>query len=187
MPSTRTLGRAVLRGTPGAPQRVPIRRCFGWGLACRRCRHRRGELLPRLFTLAGRCARCSRHVDVTLGGMFSVPLSVAAGLAACSARPLAGTLPCEVRTFLQPWPQPAAASDRLARFRRHCTMRRLSASALPARGARPSLCGRAAPVRAASQHNQPKLLSCTLLPISLPPALPARLAHRARLRHRPCC
>jgi len=24
------------------PDRVPIRCCSGWGLACRRCRHRRG-------------------------------------------------------------------------------------------------------------------------------------------------
>ena len=38
-------------------QRVPIRCCSGWGLACR-CRHRqRGELLPRHFTLAAKaCA-----------------------------------------------------------------------------------------------------------------------------------
>lgn len=35
--------------------RVPMRYCFGWGLACQPCRQGRGELLPRLFTLAGGC------------------------------------------------------------------------------------------------------------------------------------
>lgn len=78
--------------------RMPIRRCFGWGFACHRCRHRRGELLPRLFNLA---VRTSPRGPCVLGGVFSVPLSVALSLAACCAWPLASTLPCEVRTFLQ--------------------------------------------------------------------------------------
>lgn len=43
--------------------------------------------------------------SAALGGLFSVPLSVATGLGAHSARPLAGTLPCEVRTFLRLRPQ----------------------------------------------------------------------------------
>lgn len=91
-PPTRTLGRA---GLPRRTARVPIWCCSGWGLACQPCRHGRGELLPHHFTLAGGAG--IRH---RLGGMLSVPLSVALGLAACCAWPLASTLPCGVRTFL---------------------------------------------------------------------------------------
>ena len=107
-PSTRMLGRAVL-WRPEAP-RMPIRCCSGWGLACRSCRHDRGELLPRRFTLAVGSRRTGRR----LGGMLSVPLSVALGLSACCAWPLASTLPCGVRTFLQSRRE-AAASGRPAR------------------------------------------------------------------------
>ena len=42
--------------TPRPPKHgeraVPIRSCSGWGLPCRRCRQRRGALLPHPFTLA---------------------------------------------------------------------------------------------------------------------------------------
>ena len=55
------------RKLDGPRQRLPIRSCSGWGLACRPCCHGRGELLPvfrqagkphakwrtRLFTLTG--------------------------------------------------------------------------------------------------------------------------------------
>ena len=107
-PSTRMLGRAAL-WRPRAP-RMPIRCCSGWGLACRSCRHDRGELLPHRFTLAvgGRRTGCR------LGGLLSVPLSVALGLAACDAWPLASTLPCGVRTFLQRGTKPQPAAVRLA-------------------------------------------------------------------------
>jgi len=60
--------------------------CSGWGLPCPRCRHRGGELLPRLFTLA------------LAGGVFSVALSPGR-----PESPLATILPCGVRTFL-PYP-----------------------------------------------------------------------------------
>jgi len=50
-----------------------------------------------------------------LGGVLSVPLSVALGLAACCAWPLASILPCGVRTFLQRRHLRAAASDRPTR------------------------------------------------------------------------
>lgn len=109
-PSTRMLGRAVL-WRPRAP-RMPIRCCSGWGLACRSCRHDRGELLPRRFTLAVG----SRRTGCRLGGMLSVPLSVALGLSACDAWPLASTLPCGVRTFLQRGAK-TATSGRPARSR----------------------------------------------------------------------
>ena len=50
-----------------------------------------------------------------LGGVLSVPLSVALGLAACCAWPLASILPCGVRTFLRRRRLRAAASDRPTR------------------------------------------------------------------------
>ena len=53
------------------------------------------------------------RVTPDLGGLLSVPLSVALGLATYSARSLTGILPCGARTFLPPhWvspPQPAIA------------------------------------------------------------------------------
>lgn len=74
-------------------------------------------------TLPSDAAVCCGSV---LGGMFSVPLSVAAHLGARRAWPLASTLPCEVRTFLQVSQEAMSRlletpGDRLARFRRHCT------------------------------------------------------------------
>ena len=51
--------------SPTEPEDPPIWSCSGWGLPCSRCRHRDGELLPRLFTLT----------RLTAGGMFSVALS----------------------------------------------------------------------------------------------------------------
>ena len=73
--------------------RFPIWPCFGWGLPCRPCYHVRGELLPRRFTLAvpgfpglGRSILCCTFRRLRL--------------AAYSARPLAGILLCEARTFL---------------------------------------------------------------------------------------
>jgi len=76
---------------------VPIRCCSGWGLACHRCHQRRGELLPRRFTLA-------TVPQGARGGLFSVPLSVVPGRAfrpdwrrlAVSQHPSHG-----VRTFLR--------------------------------------------------------------------------------------
>src|SRR5436190_2627678 len=71
-----------------APRCLPIWSCSVRGFACHRCHHRRGALLPHLFTIA------------TL-----------AGSAVCflchfpSGRPdrtLSGALPCGVRTFLSP-------------------------------------------------------------------------------------
>ena len=81
-PSTRTLGRAALCDPWTA--RVPIRCCSGWGLACRPCRHVRGELLPHLFTLAvgtgepaplGRCAFCSTFRRLGPCGLLRLAVS----------------------------------------------------------------------------------------------------------------
>lgn len=58
--------------------------CSGWGLACRRCRQRRGALLPRLFTLARKRAVCF---------LCHFPSSR-------DAWPLASILLCGARTFL---------------------------------------------------------------------------------------
>lgn len=60
--------------------------CSVRGLHCRLCRHKSGELLPRLFTLA------------TSGGIFSVALSVS--LRMLAAFVLQSVLFCGVRTFL---------------------------------------------------------------------------------------
>ena len=73
--------------------RFPIWPCFGWGLPCRPCRHVRGGLLPHRFTLAvpgypglGRSTLCCTFRRLCL--------------TAYSARPLAGILLYEARTFL---------------------------------------------------------------------------------------
>ena len=42
------------------------------------------------------------RISPVLGGLLSVPLSVALGLSTYNARPLAGILPYEARTFLPP-------------------------------------------------------------------------------------
>ena len=74
-------------GPPSASRglaRVPIRCCSGWGLACRPCRHVRGELLPHLFTLAvgagepaplGRCAFCSTFRRLGPCGLLRLAVS----------------------------------------------------------------------------------------------------------------
>ncbi len=56
-----------------------------------------------------------------LGGVLSVPLSVALGLAACCAWPLASILPCGVRTFLRRRRLRAATGDRPTRSVAHFT------------------------------------------------------------------
>ena len=134
-------GRLVHRpGRARHDAHMPIRRCFGWGFACHRCRHRRGELLPRLFNLA---VRTSPRGPCVLGGVFSVPLSVALSLAACCAWPLASTLPCEVRTFLQrraagqardPAPAIAWPASRPRFYAQRASPRRAQRVARPERG-----------------------------------------------------
>jgi hypothetical protein len=68
--------------------------CTAWGFSCRANYSARGELLPRLFTLA--CAFLQRT-----GGLFSVILSVNAHFHERRPRILRGMLPYGVRTFLQ--------------------------------------------------------------------------------------
>jgi len=68
--------------------------CTAWGFSCRANCFARGELLPRLFTLA--CAFYQRT-----GGVFSVTLSVNPDLGRGCPRILRGMLPYGVRTFLQ--------------------------------------------------------------------------------------
>src|SRR5262249_39844577 len=72
----------------GRPVRLPIWSCSVRGLACRRCCHQRGALLPHHFTIATRegsavCFLC--HFP-----------------SGCPDRVLPGALPCGVRTFLPP-------------------------------------------------------------------------------------
>lgn len=69
----------------------PVLSCTAQGLSCPLARARGGGLLPRLFNLTSRQAA---------GGMFSVTLSVAAGLGHAAPPLSRGTLPCGVRTFL---------------------------------------------------------------------------------------
>ncbi len=47
-----TKGRPIRRTGAGPTHWFPIRSCTRWGFPCRRCHHRRGALLPHLFTLA---------------------------------------------------------------------------------------------------------------------------------------
>ncbi len=62
-----------------ADQAEPIWSCSGWGLPCPRRHRRGGELLPRRFTLAQMSLRWLElpcHLFLTVGGLFSVALSV---------------------------------------------------------------------------------------------------------------
>ena len=69
----------------GHASRSPIWSCSGWGLPCHRCHHRRGALLPHLFTLT----RMVRAVCF----LWHFPWARA-------PQALPGTLPCGARTFL---------------------------------------------------------------------------------------
>jgi len=75
------LAPALLAGSSNLPgsieraalKRSSIRSCSGWGLPCRLCHQRRGELLPRLFTLTpwreptGRYVFCGTFPGVAPG------------------------------------------------------------------------------------------------------------------------
>ena len=80
----------------------PISSCFEWGLPCDRCHHRPGELLPRRFTLTA----------WKRGG-----LSLLHFPRGRPHQPLAGTLPCEARTFLPLTCVSRRAPDALRRVR----------------------------------------------------------------------
>jgi hypothetical protein len=120
-------------GSGQLPNRHHAWPCSAWGLHCRPGYPVRGELLPRHFTLTPGRAR---------GGILSVALSVVSRRAEArrlDAQPLAGTLPCGVRTFL-----PDTGSERLPD-----TLRMLSMSVVSTRRPRrPSPrrrgCGRSA-------------------------------------------
>src|SRR5262249_24230211 len=73
--------------------------CTAWGFSCRANCSARGELLPRLFTLA--CLREQQLLFQRTGGVFSVTLSVNARFREPCPRILRGMLPYGVRTFLQ--------------------------------------------------------------------------------------
>src|SRR5438128_51184 len=68
----------------------PIWSCTGWGLPCRPCYQRRGELLPPLFTLTGKASRPCLAVC----SLWHFP-------SRRRVRPLAGILSYGARTFLQ--------------------------------------------------------------------------------------
>jgi hypothetical protein len=63
---------------------ISVWSCIKWGLHCRFCRQKRGELLPRHFTLTG---------EPAVYFLLRYPYP-------CGFRPLAGTLLCDARTFL---------------------------------------------------------------------------------------
>ena len=81
-------------GDSGQAAQLPVLSCTAWGFSCPGACALGGELLPRLFTLTG----------VAPGGLFSVTLSVAAGLRRRPPRIVRGMLPFGVRTFLQRFP-----------------------------------------------------------------------------------
>ncbi len=79
--ASRTYPGRVRLGTFGREARGVRRRlpaawsCRRWGLPCRRCRHRRGALLPHLFTIARSLRRCEERRRA-VGCVFSVALSL---------------------------------------------------------------------------------------------------------------
>ena len=80
------------------------------------------------------------QANLNLGGLFSVALSVALGLATYSTQPLAGILPCGARTFLPILAYPAIAWPTFREELSHAgstPAHRRSPSGLPA-GAKPS-------------------------------------------------
>src|SRR5262245_41340814 len=89
---TRRLERAALPRRPrGAPFRLPMRPCSGWGLPSHPRYRGRGGLLPRRFTLASRPAGqiladgaavflCCTLLEVTLTGRYPAPCPVELGL-----------------------------------------------------------------------------------------------------------
>src|SRR5687767_6919602 len=98
----RRTGRSLLHFRGACP---PIWPCSVRGFACHRCCHRRGALLPHLFTLTPRLG-----LSASLGAVYFLchyPSS-------CPDRALPGALPCGVRTFLPP-SRPSGASARQAR------------------------------------------------------------------------
>lgn len=86
----------------GQLQRRPIWPCSAWGLHCRIGYPIRGELLPHHFTLTPAGRWQAGAVSFLLH--FPSPLRCDGNRNGLGAQPLAGTLPCGVRTFL---PQPA--------------------------------------------------------------------------------
>ncbi len=105
--------------TSRAGSSPPIWACCRWGLPCRRCRQRRGALLPHHFTLTrraweggnvGTCeGRCSGESPLTfpLSHIPTLPRPPSAVFFlwhfpwAHARWPLAITVPCAVRTFLR--------------------------------------------------------------------------------------
>jgi len=82
----------------GRVNRSPIWPCSVRGFACRRCCHRRGALLPHLFTIACLAASAVYFLCHCPSGRPD--------------RPLTGALPCGVRTFLPPSPACANCGGR---------------------------------------------------------------------------
>jgi hypothetical protein len=73
---------------------LPVMSCTAWGLSCPGTCAPGGGLLPRLFTLTRDC------LAETVGGLFSVTLSIAPDFGPAPPRVLRGMLPVGVRTFL---------------------------------------------------------------------------------------
>ena len=87
---TRDFRRLRVRGAGRASS--PIWPCSEWGLPCRRCYQRtRWSLTPPFHP----CLRTNREIGPSaVCSLWHCP-------SPCDARPLAGTLPCGARTFLE--------------------------------------------------------------------------------------
>ncbi len=102
----------------------PIWPCSGWGLPCHRCYHRRGALLPHLFTLA--CAPPPNRPLVAATPRRGVEVDLVAGPSAVcflwhfpsarAAQALPGTLPCGARTFLRGLRPGGCLADSLTQY-----------------------------------------------------------------------
>jgi hypothetical protein len=124
-------GRAVL-------QRLPIWPCSVRGFACHRCCHRRGALLPHLFTLtllrspvpcgSGELRRTSSHepAPTKREARSRAVYFLCHFPSGYPDRALPGALPCGVRTFLPPMSPLRASSndDRLQQPRIYLPLNR---------------------------------------------------------------
>ena len=160
--------------------------CTAWGFSCRANHSARGELLPRLFTLAGGKLTASPTVSCQrTGGVFSVTLSVGARFREGRLGVLPSMLPCGVRTFL--WRTETAHQRSSAIGRQPTTIRPTCEQLVPTAAGPARLASGRGTVRSRRGRGRaPASCNCTRRPDpaapELMPAAAAALASSQRRR-----